>query len=380
MLREFLLSCLAAGAVATYSRVSPVGGSFYGSVVRPTHPIIGTTVPATSLLDGLLLPADISPAIRLIRTRYGSLSRLAAIDVLRIFLSRPHPLLLQSLQLRSVPVVAERLGFLRRAITALPPVFYNGGYSSAVATYIRQLGISVTSSALVSPLALIDARLACSWIAPVSVPTFVDFFGNRILQLGGGQLVGGLPPLETFYNRLTSLRFTPVPVGFQRVSIVAPTVVRTLRPAFTRLGLTGMVQPNIVFRGLAAYLSRQGLKLPQFVGGLTHLQIPPISSLIQDVPFDSLLPRLRFLPATVIRQDIVPLLAVRFRTLPRRLVRTLHLRRVIVGYLSTLEITKEVTFSPGYISTLLNGFDRYILRQAKGFKGRLWCHSIWGDW
>ena len=401
MLRAALLCCLATGAVASFRTRPQVRGSFFDApVVRPSLPVVGPTVfgptvigPAvtTSPLDGILLPADVGPAVRLVRVRYGRLSEPAAVDVLRILLERPHRRLLRAAGLQAVPAVGQRLGFLRIVLDALPPVFYASGYRSGVLSYLQSLGLSVSRAALLEPLALVDARLVCSLLQPVSVATFVNFFGSQVLQVNVGAPIASLPALPTIFSRLTALRLNPVPLGFQRISlqigdigggaIGAPLpAVSALQPALSQLGLVDLVRPNTIYSGLAAYLSQQGLAVPRFVSGLSQLQIPPLPSLVDRLQLRPLLPRLRFLPAAVIRRDLVPLLAVRFYTLPRRLIRTLSVTQVITGYLGTLQVSSQATLTADYVVTLLTGFDTYIHAQAKGFRGRLWCHAIWGDW
>ncbi|KAF0293525.1 hypothetical protein FJT64_000859 [Amphibalanus amphitrite] len=383
MLRVAILCCLTAAAVATFVRRSPVGGSIYDvSLVRPSVSVLRPAV-TVSPLQGVLLPGDVVPAVSLIRTRYGRLSRPAAIDIIRIILERPHVRLLRAVQLRQVPTIGRRLGFLRTLLGALPPVFYSDGYTSGLLAYLQQLGVSASAGALREPLALVDARLACSLLTPVSVPTFLDFFGSRVLRLGGGASLRGLPPLQTFYSRLVDLRLTPVPLGFQRIVLRtgrAGLSVNPLAPALSQLGLTGLVRPNIIYGGLETYLSQQGLPVSRFVRGLSQLRIPSLPSLTEQVAVGPLLPRLQFLPVRVIRRDVVPLLVVRFYTLPRRLIRVLDLSELITGYLSTLQFTERVTLRPQYIVTLLTGFDEYIHSRAKGFRGRLWCRGIWGEW
>lgn len=359
MLRLFLLASLAVATLA----------SSYGG----------------SLLGGVLLPQHVSPAIRLVQARYVGISQPAAVDIVRLVVQRPSPILLQQVQLTAVPVIRQRLSYLETVLDRLPvPVFSGGLYSGGLLNYVHGLGLGVSSSSLVDPLALIDARLATSLVAPVSVPAFTSFVGSQLLHAGSGLSV--FPGLNTIYSRLSSLQLNPLPIGFQRLSLgglaTSPSsaVYNTVQPALTRLGLTGLVRPHTVVGGLVDYLHGQQLPATQFVSGISSVSLPSITRLVASVQLTSVTSHLSFLPVSVIRRDVIPLLALRYYALPRLIRRNFSFQTVVPRYLSTLDLGGYSSFNRGFISHCLSGFDSYIGSLAKGYHGSLWDDAIWGSW
>ncbi|XP_037074597.1 uncharacterized protein LOC119095851 [Pollicipes pollicipes] len=333
---------------------------------------------------GGVLPVDaLRPALQLVQHRYAGISQAASAQIIRLAVTRPPALLLRRIRVPAVPALSGRLGYLRSLLTALAPSFSTPVYTGGLVSHLGQLGINVPASALIDPLALTDFRVASSLLAPVSVPAFSSFFTDRVLGFSphsGYSSVPVIPSADVIVSRLGDIAFNQIHGVFRPVvaatGSLAAGVGSVIAPALSHIGLPSLLRPAVVLGGLADYLRVQHVPVSRFVRQIRTIRAPGIIGLINPISVAPIARRLSFVPATVIGRDILPTLALRYRTLPRILQSNLNFNEILPGYFGSSLVPAGHVLDRGFVSGLLSGFDGFIHSRLKGYRGSLWKRGL----
>nr|UEK51756.1 CP52k-like protein 1 [Parasacculina yatsui] len=353
MIRAVLFSALICVAFAT-----PYGKGLKGKLflerkgARRSQPV---SVSRSSFLQPEL--------INVARGRFPGVSDQALGEVIRLMLQKgPSSALISRLNIPGLRVdapvpAAQRLKFLRQSFRLFPRVFFDDHFVNSLQSVFLSRGLRISRSDLINRLPLFDTVFARSLRSPMTVGQFGDFFFD---QFSG---ISRIPTIRTISSRLINLNLDPVhPISND---------VRLLSNILPSIGLPTPSLPAVTLPGLVRYLGSIGIPFDQFVSTARRLNIN-FNSDISGLQFGNFANRLSFLSSpsrslnSLLRRDILPLLVLRFHSLPSSINSQLRFGGVCTDFLSQDRFGDLRTFNIDFVSRLLLNFDNYLRRLLHG--------------